>query len=175
MRETETKDIDGDTYEYFQLPPKQAIRTATKLFQIIGGSLTKIVGALGGTEGKNVPLLEKNINFDIVGDAIMSLGDRMDDEKVIDIFSTLLDVTYFKGAKVGWEHPNFQGKPFHLLKVVKGAIEVNFADFFAVVSGSLGTPRRADTTPEPRMSMDGYGDPSSPKSPRLKKSSGIGA
>jgi hypothetical protein len=151
MKSATTKRIDGNEYEFFQLGPRDAIRTVTKLVKVLGPAFTK---AAGGTKIPNGgSILDADV--DLAG-AMSILSDKLDEDEVIGIIETMFEVTFFKGQKLNFEHPNFQGAPMHLLKVVLESLKANFDDFFVVASGGLSRVT-SDTTPASSTSTLGSG------------------
>lgn len=129
MKKAGMQQIDGKKYEIFQLAPKESLRILTKIIRIVGGPVGISLASMKGI--KNLKdLLDSDVGSDLIGSLISTLAGRLDEKDVLDICETLLNNVSCDGVLIQqMEHPNFQGKPFHLLKVVKSALEVNYSDF----------------------------------------------
>ena len=78
-----------------------------------------------------------------IGKAFEALSERIDEDIVLDTIDELLsDVSYVSGDQyqnlAGSFELHFQGNIFHLFKVVKKVLEVNYSDFLSGLTGVLG-------------------------------------
>lgn len=153
MRNAEKRTIDGNKYEFFQLPPKQSMRVLTKLLKVAIAPLGKAMGSVKGGKSEVDSILDRDIDFDALSTALSELSNRLDEDQVIEIFTSLMEYSHCldgggSATNLSWEHPNFQGRVLHLIKVMKASVEVNYSDFFKGASDALGFAARRNTTQE---------------------------
>lgn len=138
MRGNVVKEIDGQTYEIWHLPTEQAIKMLTKLTRIVGEPIGK---AVSGLKSDNGSILEADVDFDFIGEAIGILTNKLDEDEILGIVKTMLAYVNKKNEKSGFVgvslEIDFQGKIMHLLNVIRAALEHNFSDFFAGIKFSL--------------------------------------
>jgi len=131
------KVIDGVTYEIMMLAPDQALEIAVKHMKLIGTFIGKAAGAV--KPGAFSKTIDEAIDMGAAGMAITALTERLNEQDVKDIVNTMLTVVNIQTDNGGFvpvkKDIHFSGKIFHMLKVVGAALEVNFGDFFAGLSG----------------------------------------
>ncbi len=134
MRENVIKNINGIEYEIWQLPPRTAMSILTKLAKLIGEPIGKAIGGIKGLDG--------DISFDLVGEAIGVLTNKLEEAEVQFIIDTLfkyIKIRDEKGALVAVNIDlHFHGKVMDILTLTGMALEVNFSDFFAVLKAKVG-------------------------------------
>lgn len=118
--------IDGDFYIFTMLEPKISLSLLSRLAKIIGPP----IGKAFPKEVKIKEILDANIN---ISDAIVELSNRFNDIEIQDIIDILFTQVSHKGEgplsdEVTYKKL-FSGKLKRLFKVVKAALEVQYADF----------------------------------------------
>jgi len=136
MKRPENRVIDGKSYSFMYMGPKQQIKTMKFIMDTIGSPLGTALGEDGGEGG----FLDADAG--VVGRFIKEALTSIDDDKVIDQIEILLNHTERKNDKgnlapVSMEK-DFHGELAHLFKVVKAALEVNYGDFLGVSGGFIG-------------------------------------
>lgn len=129
-RQEDRVEIDGKKYLFTQLDPRRAAKVYLFLTSKIGGTLGKALGAVKG--GK---LMDADVDMKDLGAAVENLFLTLDDDRTIEHIDSLLSSVLFGNENLSLDHINFQGKMLHMTKVVKKAVEVNFADFLDESSG----------------------------------------
>lgn len=158
MKKSEQKDIDGDVYEFFPMPPKVALRVLTRLSKLVLEPLGMFGDAIKGDQGGNsgaeksdgeraVGMLDKKSPPDVFAKAAKVLVERLDEDEVTSTIETVLSATTVhvqrvsegdKGTRPLRFDLDFAGRPGHLLKVFVAGLEVQFGDFFGASGGGLG-------------------------------------
>ncbi len=136
MKELKKTMIDGVEYGLYPLSPFKSAPVLTKLLRIVGASLVKlIIGTTGGSKDIQ-SALETNVESVLpqLADSLEALFEKMD-ENDIEYFSRkllVLDLLTVDGNKVSSLEIALANKSvFHLLKLLKFALEVNYKDFLA--------------------------------------------
>jgi len=158
MRETAKQTVDGLTYEFWQLDPEKACDDLFILVRNFVGPLAKVIGS-AGTESVE-KLMSAKVDFDKIGDAFMAAAPGINKDEIKQLYRDILSVSMFEGQTLSWNHPNFQGKPLHLQKVIWKGLVANFGDFFDVLKGPAVSA--GPSIPVPRTLTGGSGVPSSP-------------
>jgi hypothetical protein len=118
--------IGNEEYIFTMLKPRISISLLTKIIRIIGPSLGKAFP----NEIKIKNILEADIN---IGNSIIEFSNKLDDLQIQEIINILFTQVQHKGeGKLSNElafNNLFSGKLKHLFKVVKAALEVQYADF----------------------------------------------
>lgn len=138
MRETIKVQIDDQNYAITHLPPGQALKIMSRLTKLIGGPAGKALisgGDFGGLMNSDV-----SDALPLVGELIAALSERLDEDMILDTIKELLSTVHIvNGDKqvpvMNMFDVQFTGKTFHLLKLVKSTLEVNYGDFFVGLSG----------------------------------------
>lgn len=156
--------IDGEGYIFYFLPPPLALKILTRLLKILGPGAGKFLDG-----GKLSDLLDREAE-EAIAPIIEAISERLEEDLVWQTIEQLLAYTKTdKNANLAIQ-THFEGKPFHLLKVVTGCLKHNYSDFF---KGSIGQdgekPKPAPTHPEKSTLTGSSGDRSSQKSQHSKK------
>lgn len=122
MIDEETREIDGHSYRVVMFPSGAGVKLLLELKRALGSS----AGALFGGD---------------IEHAIAYLCGNMSGDEVLNLMLRLLEWTYVDGATEGINRSffdkHFKGRYGHLFKVLSLAVEVNYADFFAVLKDSM--------------------------------------
>lgn len=146
--------VDGEDYEFYHLPTSRALKTLTRLSKVLMGPLADFVKALDSGNKATASMLDKDINMDVVAEAIQNLSTRLDEEEVLSLAKELTScVRLGTGMEVHFEE-HFSGRIGHLFNVSKTSAEHNFKDFFNALSGMATRARavmakRTPSTPVP--------------------------
>lgn len=125
--------IDGKSYEFYMMPPSRALRI---LVQIVKRSLGPVGGALDGSGASLAEILKARINLN---GFLSRLAENLDEDWAQQTIMALLEhVLHQGGSKIVFE-VEFQGKLFHMLKIVGKALEVNYADFWEGLRATLAS------------------------------------
>jgi hypothetical protein len=129
MKKPVNRDVDGQTYEFYLMGPKDQIKVMNYMARTVGKPL--------GAAIKNDPSSAADIldtSASMIGDFITHLVESVDDDEVIAKIEKILEYVHIKKEKgfapVKME-ADFHGKLSHMFKVVYAALEVNFGDFLA--------------------------------------------
>jgi len=134
--------VDKTVYEIHEMAPSKALRILTRIFKLAGIPL----GQFASSVDDNDSLLKKKVDTDLIGKAVEKLAENMDEETVHDTVFELLECVRDKGGLEIDPDIHFQGKIFHMLKVVKEVLTVNYADFFGGLSVVSKAARRLAVT-----------------------------
>jgi hypothetical protein len=129
MIEQNVFEVGGTQYEMLHLPVKDSLRILTRLTKILSEPFGKAVAALQSGEG-----FDQEVDFDMIGDAITSLGDRLDEDLVLNTIMELLTrvkVQNEQGNGFVRLNPDtqFAGRTGDLLEVVAHVLNFNYRDF----------------------------------------------
>ena len=130
MRNPVESTIDGEQYEFCQLPARQSLKLLTRLMRIVGPTLGTAVNGIasGGLDIESV--LDADIDFSSI---VTALCDRLDENEVTAIVDELLSQVIHQGrgelSKVFDAH--FSGRLPHLFKVLGRALQVEYGNFLA--------------------------------------------
>ena len=135
MREVVSVTIEGQTYKIKPLATTISLRIMSRLVKLVGGPIGEALKSGNGFMDK-----ELTDSLPIVGTVINAITERLDEEIVLNTIKELLStVIIVNGDK---EKPlsaifeiHFEGRIFHLLKLVKEVLEVNYGDFFEGITG----------------------------------------
>lgn len=130
MREPVEKVIDGDTYTFCQMSPKQSLKLLTRIVKIVGPTIGAAVdGAkIGGMDIAAV--IEQEMDISKI---VSALCDRLDENEVEAIVDGLLSQVIHSGQGEVSKRFDviFGGRLPHLFKVLGEAIKVEYGDFLA--------------------------------------------
>lgn len=138
MADLRKTNIDGVDYGLYQLGAFQAMPVFTKLIKLVGPSLLRvIIGTFSSAKGdsKKVQKVMDTDISEILGgleDKVDSLFEKLEEEDFKWLCEKLLKPDHFmaNGTKVVDLNNHFNDKGvFHVLKVLKFALQVNFSDF----------------------------------------------
>ena len=134
MREQIVKEINGDNYEFYQLPIGESIRILLVLLKVMGYSIGKTIGSLksGGDS-----LTDTDISFPALGDALASFTERLNEKELKDVIDTILKYTHIESEDGKFikiqKDIHFSGKLQDLFIVVYHGLDVNFSDFVETI------------------------------------------
>jgi hypothetical protein len=130
-------EVDGTTYLFSYLPPRQALalwsRLAKHLVPALAAALPK-QGGIGGVLDTEVSTL----NLESSAQHLATLVSQEAFAKDVDLLLTTVRST--DNAPITIEA--FPGKIGHVLKIAVKALEVNFADFFAGFKAALSAGKK---------------------------------
>ncbi len=149
-RSSQTIVIGAHTCEFQKLPPKTALKILSRLFKIFGGPVSEAIKSVFNSidisaisfDDKKISTLDTLLDMDSkaiqkylpaildnLGNVFSLLGDRIDEDIVIQTFEEMMPSILVNGKPVNWEMEEFQGDTFFLLKVYVKSIGVNFSSF----------------------------------------------
>ncbi len=147
MIQSKERVIDDKKYCITQLGWREGKTVLMRLFKILAPSVGSLVKGLNNVPGKD-SLLDANISFDNVSDALNSLSSYLNDEDMtyfIETFAKKTMVTMPGGAIIklgnqfqvdeGSMEAVFGGDYQALMRWLMFAIEVNYANFFTGAGG----------------------------------------
>jgi hypothetical protein len=131
-------EIDGVNYALYKLGAFQAMPVFTKLLKLVGPSLLKVImgsfSTVKGEKDKAKKLLDTDMS-EILGSLegkVDDLFEKLEEEDFKYLCEKMLKPDLFMADEVKVLHlgNHFSDKGvFHVLKVLKFAIQVNFSDF----------------------------------------------
>lgn len=158
MRDRQEKEIGGDKISVTQLPAMQAFKLLNRLGRVLSPALVKAVGGTGG--GKVLDL--GGMDIAMIGDALRSLFETLDDGELDKIVGGLLSTAQVfvaddRGGKwvaladannLSTSHFNvlYRGRLLDLVGALVFAIEVNYSDFFAYLRSRQGKAQEQTKT-----------------------------
>lgn len=121
---------DGfEEYEIRYLNTTKSLKILARLNRIALGPLGTIVSNIKGNTGS---VLDNELNIE---GACKLLAANMDEETVVQTIKELMAVVRLgTGMEINLDM-HFEGRPMHLLKVVRAVLEVNYQDFFDELAG----------------------------------------
>ena len=147
-RELVQKYVDDQLYEFEQFTTTNSLKTLARLTKIVGEPLAIALGGFfkeekPGLTPAGIPkpvaapkgLLDRDIDGDAIKAAVAALVDRLDENEVVELVKKLTS------EKVLCDHQaivfdlHFAGRPLHLFKVLKAAIEAQYGNFFDAAKG----------------------------------------
>lgn len=144
MREIQKKEIDGVSYGLYPLNPFKSLPILTRLLKILGPTILKlIVGNTGGEKKSISKVMEQNVDgllADLADNADRML-EKIGEDEIEKMMSKMLvnGLFFADDQKVMNLNTHFGNHGvFHLLKVFKFALEVNFKDFLPESAGIQG-------------------------------------
>lgn len=148
-RETVERDIDGEVYTFHQMDPMASVIILTKILKMTGTSLGKAADqvAKSGIDNLMDAEVQEVVEKMDMGSIVASLCERLDENDIRQIIITMLEQVTCKGKGEVSKcfNVHFKGRVSHLLKVVKVALEVEYADFFGEGSVLQGFLRQTAT------------------------------
>ncbi len=159
-------EVEGVQYQMLYLVPSKSVKVLTRLMKIISEPLGKALGSMESGESKAESFLNQEINGDLVGKAIVALGERLEEETVwntiVELLSTVEKANEHNGFSKVTVDVDFRGKIGHLMKVVAKSIQNNYHDFLGQVLGGLKDLQAAQpkTTDQEAKSIGMFGDQS---------------
>lgn len=148
--EAQSKEISGDTYKVYMLPPRQANKILIRIVKTVGPSLGVFIEELdddalkGGLGG-----LMDNTKIDgaFIGKVAKELCERLDEneiERMMDTFAKVSEVNDVNLLKVFDGH--FHGKIGELYAWFAFALQANFQDFGRAWGTDSSSSLQASTT-----------------------------
>lgn len=120
MRQFEEREIDGEIWTVQQFPATVGLKMLSRLARLCGGPLGQAVGAF--TKG-----LDSELDVGLLGKAIGSLAERLDENEIEVLVKRLLQDTRVNGKEVLPQFDTlFQARYLTLLQVLGMVLEVNF-------------------------------------------------
>jgi hypothetical protein len=123
--------------QFSMLTPSKSLKFLIYMAKVLGAPASKAVGAFQGKADMDnlMNLKDEDVNFSQVGNAIVSLFDRLDENEVIEKLNLLYESVTLSGESIHVDHPMFDGRPDLNLKVAYKAMEVNYRHFLGENSG----------------------------------------
>jgi hypothetical protein len=127
-RESTTKIIDGETYEFLQLGAVASNKLLWRLKRIVGPALA---GMLNGTKGEGIEsILESDVDFESI---LNGFYERATEAEVDYVTSTLLSQVHHSGDGAldssGKIDIHFKGALSRMYKVLWEALKHEYSDF----------------------------------------------
>jgi hypothetical protein len=124
--ETKAKNIDGFDVQVTVFPGLYGLKIKGKLLRFVGPALGKAVSAIKQNKSGLSNILDADIDFGAIGEAVAALVSNIDDN-IINLFLELLSNTSVDGQDVKKETIDlkFAAKYTSLYKVLLYVIEVN--------------------------------------------------
>lgn len=120
MRQTEEKIIDGLKYEITQFSATKSLKLLTRL----ASYFSEPIGIIIDKGGFNAEL-----SSNLISQIANSLFTKLDEVQVDRTIKELLEGVRCEGKIILFD-THFQGRLFHLFKVLKAILEVQYSDFF---------------------------------------------
>lgn len=138
MLKSETRVIDGDTYEIRQLGGRAAFKLWNRIVGIVGPAIGKLAGLVGANNG----------DLTVYGEVVSALTARATPDELDDIRKQLLYATTRNGKVVSEAafEMDFAGSVLTIYKLMYAALEINYADFFDAFRARLVSPRKAESS-----------------------------
>ena len=119
--------LDGNEYTITMLPADQGLKVLTRLTKLVGAPLMEL-----GKAQK-----DKEHMMDHLKNAVILLGERMEEDEVVSLVIKLLSCVIYKphgsySLDKKWT-THFQGKYGQLFKLLTEVVDYNYEDFFAVL------------------------------------------
>jgi len=124
--ETKSKNIDGFEVSVTVFPGIHGLKIKGKLLRFLGPALGKAVSAIKQNKSGLSNVLDSEIDFGAIGEAVAALVENIDDN-IINLFLELLANTSIDNQDVKKEviDVKFAAKYFSLYKILLYVIEVN--------------------------------------------------
>ena len=120
MRQFEEREIDGDIWTVQQFPATEGLKVLARLAKLCGGTLGQAVAALHRG-------LDSEIDLGLLGKALGSLAERLDEGEVVVLVKRMLQDTRVNGKEVLPQFDTlFQARYGALFRVLGMVLEVNF-------------------------------------------------
>lgn len=119
-------------FNFKKLKPSKSIKFLMFMGKLIGGSAGKVIGSFDGQVNKMEDLLdikEDDLNFEKLGNALLGVFDRLDDEEVIAKLDILLGSVSMNGETLNVDHAVFEADLSLLPKIASKALGVNYKRF----------------------------------------------
>lgn len=143
MKQLVSKNIDGSKYEFQQFGASHSLKVLTKLTKICGESITLAMTATKGSGN----FFDREFDSDVLGKAVRSLVDKLDEDQVIDLIEELTARHVLCDGKQFVFDAHYEGRLDHLFKVLGAALEVQYGNFFGALTKSDKLPGIRNTPP----------------------------
>jgi hypothetical protein len=123
------KDI---VFKFKKLKPSKSLKFLMFMGKLIGGSAGKVIGSFDGQVNKVEDLLnikEDDLNFEKLGNALLGVFDRIEDDDVIAKLDLLLGSVTMNGEPLNIDHAVFEADLALLPKIAMKALAVNYKRF----------------------------------------------
>lgn len=133
MQDTETRNIDGATYQSTQLSAWASLKLLHRLASLVGQPLIVLI-VKGAKAGSVSGALDSDLDEGSLGLAVANMLAQLDDGVLESVTRQILASTSVKqeGKSVDVLDVfdlHFRGRMFHLMRVIQFALEVNYRDF----------------------------------------------
>ena len=129
-RNMQVKTVEGVEYEIYTLPPLQALALKARILKTLLPALGTLVPS-----GDMAALYDGSLN---IQGALAALASSMDERELTDTVETFLKRVKRGGAPISVD-VEFNGRTGQMLLVFWACLEVNYADFFAVLKERAGS------------------------------------
>jgi len=140
QNESKTLELDVDfgagpksmTFNFKKLKPSKSLKFLMFMGKLIGGSAGKVIGSFDGQVNKMEDLLnikEDDMNFEKLGNALLGVFDRIDDDDVVLKLDLLLGSVTMGGEPLHVDHAVFEADLGLLPKIAMKALAVNYKRF----------------------------------------------
>lgn len=127
--------VDGRAYEFEKWGAEESLDVLLDISAIVGGPLGAAVGKAFSPGGQGI---ETDFSADMVGQIVDQLMKNLRKDVVKPLVRKLTaDKVICDGRKVAF-NTHYQDDLFHMFKVLKAALEVQYGGFFAAVQDAAG-------------------------------------
>lgn len=144
MVEQRTRKIGEHEYFFSQLGASQSLKLLVRITKIVGEPLGLLIGQFAAPKAdKQAP---REIKEDLIGLAMKSFMNALDENEVLDIIKTLTAGTngnqnvQCDGKNINFDL-HYDGRFDHLFEVLKAALEVQYGNFLSAILGKSGLKR----------------------------------
>lgn len=127
QNEGQSREIDGVTYTVYMLPPRKVRDMSLDLGKILGPSFGRFIDAAQSGENK-----------DVFAEGFRDIFDRITKEQLNSMMDEMSAVSEADGVRLkGIFDAHFLGNVGRMFKWFRFALEVNFSDFFSILSDAI--------------------------------------
>lgn len=127
-------------FKFKKLKPSKSLIFLMYMGKLIGGSAGKVLGSFDGQVNKMEDLLnikEDDLNFEKLGNALLGVFDRIDEDDVIVKLDLLFGSVSMNGEPLHVDHSVFEADLKLLPQIAMKALAVNYKSFLGGSSGTL--------------------------------------
>lgn len=136
-RELIQKTIDGKLYEFSQFNTTVSLRVLARLTKIVGEPIAIALGGAKKVDKKSDDLADKDVTGEVFGKAVKALVDRLDENEVVNLVKLLTsEQVLCDNSKIVFDD-HFCGDIGHLFKVIVGALEAQYGNFFGGITQQI--------------------------------------
>lgn len=154
MREPAEREIDGHSWTVTPFSATTGLKHMISLSKIFGGPIGKAVASL---QGKDMGDLEvSDLSFQVIGQAIGELADRLDEETTTSLIMKLFEHVRMDGKAVVSDGTSkgfnlaFASNYGTMFKVLSFVIEVNYqVPLASLVAEAFSRDTESESTPGP--------------------------